>query len=139
MRLWKELTINPIGGYTMNKKQQQRENIMVHGLQLNRIFNLNRLDPMTLCKQVHRIEVKAHRMAENYCNGIINDEFNDRQESSVMKSLDKVLNYKAQGIPVIFNGDPRGYALKIDDEYVKTHDLDIHRDLGGYGIIAPEF
>jgi hypothetical protein len=78
-------------------------------------------------------------MAENYCNGIIDEEFNDRQEGSIMKSLDKVLNYTKQGIPVIFNGDPRGYALKIEDDYVREHNLEIHRDWGGYGIIAPEF
>ena len=123
----------------MNKKQLQRENILQHGLKLNRIFNLNRMDPTTLSKQVHRLEVKAHRMAEDYCNGIINEEFTDRQESSIMKSLDKILNYKAQSIPVFFNGDPRGYALKIDDKWMKDNNCDLHRDWGGYGIIAPEF
>jgi len=30
----------------------------------------------------------------------------------------------------------RGYALKIDDEFVKGKQ--IHRDMGGYGILAPE-
>jgi hypothetical protein len=40
---------------------------------------------------------------------------------------------------IIFaNGDPRGYALKIRSEYVKNNNLDIHRDWGGYGIIAPD-
>lgn len=39
---------------------------------------------------------------------------------------------------VFLNRDPRGYALKIDSEYVRAHSLAIHRDWGGYGIIAPE-
>ena len=123
----------------MNKKQQQREDIMNHGFKINRAFNLNRSDPVTLCKQLHRLEVRAHRMAEQFCNGEISEDFNDRAEGSIMKSLDKILNFKAQGIPVIFNGDPRGYALKIESDYVRDHDIDIHRDWGGYGIIAPEF
>ena len=41
---------------------------------------------------------------------------------------------------VFINGDPRGYALKIDDKYQdRLHKVGIHRDWGGYGIIAPDF
>jgi len=40
-------------------------------------------------------------------------------------------------IPVFFNSDPRGYALKIKDDY--TRDITIYRDWGGYGILAPDF
>ena len=57
----------------------------------------------------------------------------------VYNHIDKALNFKAQGIPVFINGDPRGYALKIKEEYVRKHNLKIYRDFGGYGIIAPEF
>ena len=41
-------------------------------------------------------------------------------------------------VPIFLNGDPRGYALKIPDDYVRDNDLNIHRDWGGYGIIAPD-
>lgn len=123
----------------MNKKQQQRENILQHGLKINRIFNLNRSDPVTLCKQLRRLEARAHRLAEDGCNREMAEGEEDRRESSIMKGLDNILNYKAQGIPVFFNGDPRGYALKIESEYVAEHNLDLHRDWGGYGIIAPDF
>jgi hypothetical protein len=41
-------------------------------------------------------------------------------------------------VPIFHNGDPRGYALKIREEYVREHALDIHRDWGGYGILAPD-
>lgn len=40
--------------------------------------------------------------------------------------------------PIFVNCDPRGYALKIPNEYVRGHELDIHKDWGGYGIIAPD-
>lgn len=33
--------------------------------------------------------------------------------------------------------DPKGHALKIEDDYVNQHNLKIHRDIGGHGIIAP--
>lgn len=39
---------------------------------------------------------------------------------------------------VFVNLDPRGYALKIDDEYMRAHNLKLHTDMGGYGILAPE-
>ena len=120
----------------MNKKQQQRENIMNHGMKLCRIFNLDFLAPMTLCRKVHRIEIKAHRLSENECNGV---SVPDNWEEKVLASLDRVINFRTQNIPVFVNGDPRGYALKIESEYVAGHNLDIHRDWGGYGIIAPEF
>lgn len=126
----------------MNKKQRMAEQILKHGMDLKRIFfndPYGEPGPVTVAKAVHRLEVKAHRMAEDYCNGVITEAFNDRQEGSIMKSLDKILGFKAKGIPVFFNGDPRGYALKIDDAYVREHNLDIHRDWGGYGILAPEF
>ena len=125
----------------MTKKDRQREAILLHGFKLRRVFNLPaETAPVTLCKKVHRLEVEAHRMAEQLCNGEIDQEgYEEKKEASILKRLDSILNFKAQGIPVFLNGDPRGYALKIDDEYVREHSLDIYRDWGGYGIIAPEF
>lgn len=63
-------------------------------------------------------------------------------------------------VPIFVNQDPRGYALKIDDAWIKkqrqhecgyigpcttcpscvqpTHNIQICKDWGGYGIIAPE-
>lgn len=125
----------------MNRKDRQREQILQHGFDLIRVFNLpdNTL-PVTLCKAVHRIETKIHRLETDVCNGVEQDDAKvERIEKSALKRLDKILNFKAQGIPVIINGDPRGYALKIDSEYVRTHNIKIHQDWGGYGIIAPEF
>lgn len=42
-------------------------------------------------------------------------------------------------VPVFLNGDPRGYALKIEDEWLRDRpEVRIHKDWGGYGIIAPD-
>jgi len=124
----------------MNKKQRMNEEILNHGLKLKKIFDLQEIGPVTLCKKLHRLEGKAHRMATDYCNGLIETEdYMEKKEKSTLKSLDKILGFTIKGIPCIINSDPRGYALKIDDEYVRNHNLDIYKDWGGYGILAPEF
>lgn len=42
-------------------------------------------------------------------------------------------------VPVFLNGDPRGYSLKIEDNWMRERqNLRLHRDWGGYGIIAPD-
>lgn len=50
---------------------------------------------------------------------------------------------KSPLIPVFINLDPRGYALKIDDEWMRANqgkwgDDNLTTDWGGYGLIAPE-
>ena len=123
----------------MNRKDRQREQILQHGFKLIRAFNLPQgTSPVGLCKAVHRIENKLHQYAEDACNGVFPEGKAGKVEKSALKRLDILLNFKAQGIPVFINGDPRGYSLKISDEYMRAHDLDLPRDWGGYGIIAPE-
>ncbi len=41
-------------------------------------------------------------------------------------------------IPVFINRDPRGYALKINDEWMRANNAKLETDWGGYGLIAPE-
>lgn len=123
----------------MNAKERMNRRIEKHGEDLKRIFNIQDIDGVKLSKKVHSIEAKAAKVALDYCNGDIDMDKKEAQEAVVMASLDKVLNFTAQNIPVFFNGDPRGYTLKIDDEYVKANSLDIHRDWGGYGILSPDF
>jgi len=114
----------------MNKKQMMYDKIQKHGNNLKAIFNLN-IDSIKLCKQLFRLENKAHRLAEDNCNGIT-----DNIESDTNKIIDKVKKILNTN-EVFFNGDPRGYALKLCDQFSK--DKIIHKDWGGYGIIAPDF
>tara|TARA_R110000751_G_scaffold54990_1_gene118041 strand:+ start:75 stop:470 length:396 start_codon:yes stop_codon:yes gene_type:complete len=114
----------------MNKKQMMYDKIQKHGDNLKAIFNLN-IDSIKLCKQLFRLENKAHRLAEDNCNGIT-----DNIESDTNKIIDKVKKILNTN-EVFFNGDPRGYALKLCDQFSK--DKIIHKDWGGYGIIAPDF
>ena len=42
-------------------------------------------------------------------------------------------------VPVFINRDPRGYALKIREIWMRNYSGNLHRDWGGYGILAPDF
>ena len=106
------------------------DKIQKHGDNLKAIFNLD-IDSVKLCKQLFRLENKAHRLAEDYCNGIT-----DNIDSETIKIIDKVKKI-LNTYEVFFNGDTRGYALKLCDQFCK--DKNIHKDWGGYGIIAPDF
>lgn len=129
----------------LSRKDQMYLQIKQHGENLNAIFDTG-LEPIVLCKKLRRLETKAHRLAEDYCNGDIDEKEFIIAEHNIMKSVRKVLNINNEyplasddSWPVIFNSDPRGYALKIHDSHMKERCLDLYKDMGGYGIIAPDF
>jgi len=122
----------------MNKKERMYNEIRTHGDNLNKIFHTD-IDNISLCKKLFRLENKGNRIALDYCNGNIKEDDFDTGKEKILKSVDKILNFTKLNIPVIFNSDPRGYALKIEDEYIRINNIAIHRDWGGYGILAPDF
>ena len=119
-----------------NKKEMYRQ-IEKHEENLKVIFKpSNDIDPVKLSKQLFRLENKAHRLAEDDYNGLDVS----AEVEKVIKSVCKVLNLKnINDFKIFWNNDPRGYALKIDDEFVFKNKLEIHRDWGGNGILAPDF
>ena len=121
----------------MTKKVELYEKIKNHGENLKYIFKLDpSIDAIKLCKSLFRLENKAHKLAVDYCNGDIYADDYGHETSKILTKVQAILNNKK----VIFiNGDARGYALKIDDEYIRNNNFNIHRDWGGYGIIAPDF
>lgn len=83
-----------------------------------------------------RLEAYAHTAAEQYCNGDITEEESDERDNLVTRQIKSLFNGTLP--PGFFiNGDPRGYALKIEQPNDKR--LISFIDLGGYGILAPEF
>jgi hypothetical protein len=94
---------------------------------------------LTFCKKLRRLEVKSTNLAIQYCNGDIEENKFEFEMSKIEKKLDQLTNYKYKKIPISYNGDPRGYILKIDDEFCKKYQIDIEKDAGGYGLIAPNF
>ena len=125
-----------------NKKELLYSQIIRHGQNLKAMFNLNQdIDPVKLCKRLLRLETKAHKLAVDYCNGDIHADDYGHQVNRILTKVETILNnnYLRANNIIFMNGDARGYALKISDEYLKNNNFNIHRDWGGYGIIAPDF
>ena len=128
--------------------------VFKHGEQLNAIFNTG-IDPVTLCRKLRRIEREAHHAATCLCNtntlhllelnrftGYDVQQATEEEQytffDKIKNKLVKILGEKS--IEAIYiNLDPRGYALKKKNDYMEAHKLELHRDWGGYGILAPDF
>ncbi len=111
--------------------------ITLHGQNVLAIFpNATEQDPIQLCKKLRRLEVKGNQAACDLCNIPDYQDKADKIFAEVEGKLRTLLGNSPA--PIIINRDPRGYCLKIESEYVQAHDINIHRDMGGYGIIAPE-
>ena len=129
----------------MTKRDMMYQKIKEHGENLKKIFHLSDdSDPVKVSKSVLRLERKAHKLAEDECNGLIETEVADVEIDKILSKLSCVwMSFGRKlphpKVPVFLNGDPRGYALKINDDYVRKHNIKIERDWGGYGIIAPDF
>lgn len=120
-----------------NKKELLYSRITKHGQDLKRLFNLDHTtDPVKLCKKLLRLETKAHRLATNFCNGDIDQIEFDTQGDKILTKVETILNNKKV---LLLNGDARGYALKINDDFIRVNNLSIFRDWGGFGIVAPDF
>lgn len=139
---------------------QQRIKMMAdierHGNQLNAIFNTG-LDPVTLCKKLHRLERKAHQATTCLCNTNtlhlqelnrytgydVPEATEEEQERFSNNILNQVCNIlkptEGQKAAIFINYDPRGSALKIRNSYMREHNLNLYQDWGGYGILAPDF
>tara|TARA_R100000808_G_C2085075_1_gene107542 strand:- start:59 stop:571 length:513 start_codon:yes stop_codon:yes gene_type:complete len=61
----------------------------------------------------------------------------DREIDKIVSKVAKILNTSTDNI--YFNGDPRGFALKFSEDFSRTLPTNFYKDLGGYGIIAPDF
>ena len=127
---------------TKEKKEIMYKNIIEHGKDLKRVFNLDSsIDEVKLCKALFKIENLAHRLATDFCNGIeCTEEEQEKIIDDILNKVDKLLNFRNQNIPVFFNGDCRGFTLKIDDDYMRKNKIyPFYSDWGGFGIIAPSF
>lgn len=123
----------------MNKKERMYARIISHGNGLIEFFNLPIQDPIALSKKLFRLENKAHDLAIRYTNGLMETNKYETEANKILVSLSKIIG-KNNMKKVFINGDPRGYALKIDDKYQdRLYKVGIYRDWGGYGIIAPDF
>ena len=127
---------------TATKKIKLYARIKKHGEDIKKIFSLPAdTDPIKLCKSLRRLESTAEIIQEVHGNGFY--ELASKQEAALMIKLKALL--MPNGTPeeflkfgIFLNTDPRGYALKIPDDIVKDNAWTIHKDWGGFGIIAPD-
>ena len=122
------------------KKERLYDAIERHGKQLLAIFpKATEQDPVKLCKRLRRLESTAQAIGLQLCNGPeMSEGEQDRRVEAVLAQLGKLLQFQAAGVACFVNLDPRGYALKIQDEDMRRLNLKLHSDWGGYGIIAPD-
>ena len=121
------------------KNQRMYAKIEAHGNNLLTIFpNATVKDPIKLAKALLRIETKTNRQMTDYCNGLMDAVANDVCATVARRKVEVLLG-PPDAVPIVINRDPRGYSLKIDDSYMREHRLQLYRDFGGYGILAPTF
>lgn len=108
-----------------------------HAQELVKLFPHCKLRGLALCRKLRRLEGKLHRLAEDYCNGVIDCEQWDIAAQKALEKVQELLGTESSVI--LINADCRGYALKIEDAFMRENpESRLTRDLGGYGIIAPD-
>lgn len=91
------------------------------------------LSGIQLWRKLRRMENVAHTAATKYCNGEIDDYTFEQVKDRTVEQINIMFGRIVVGLFV--NGDPRGYALKLEPSSKPTG---MHRDWGDYGILAAE-
>ena len=124
----------------MTKKEKMYKKIEEHGKKLIEHFPDAIHEPFILCKKLQALENKLSRINEGMCS--IPDFMTYDQRDKVFDEA--IITVKewlgCDDIEGLFiNCDPRGYAIKIDQQVAKVIYKDLPRDFGGYAILAPDF
>lgn len=93
-----------------------------------------------LYQKLRRLELQAHKAAERYANGEIDEAKFDKISDIISDDINHSLLPRINDFFV--NADPRGYALKIDSigkGSIFVQQYNFYKDMGGYGILAPDF
>ena len=96
-------------------------------------------DGKKLSLKLLALEKRGHRAATDYCNGDMGEPKWKFERAHLIKEVESAFGVTVPGL--LINGDARGYALKIDDGFVRDYypsEIAFYRDWGGYGILSPE-
>ena len=92
---------------------------------------------------IERAERRHHRKACDYCNAPQSEGWLELWNTQKRLDLEAIAEALPKAAGFLFiNQDPRGYAVKVDNESEAARDL-IHetgtaRDWGGYGLLCRE-
>lgn len=88
--------------------------------------------------RLQQLERQGNTLTTQACNGFIDDDEYEKRERALLGRVDRLTGFRALGVPVFVNGDPRGRTLKIA---WGTRDRvpGLYTDMGGDGILAPNF
>jgi len=115
---------------------QQVPQVNRHIENLQKLTNLGTFDTLDVLENLYRLETKATRLTTALCNGEGDEERHNKQLESIKKKVLALLPALNEN-DFYLNTDPRGYALKVKEN--KAKEIDLYRDWGSYGILAPEF
>ena len=130
----------------MNESKMKRQD--KHYKQLAPVYHglgMSIAGDVAMMKRLCVIEKRLHGWAEEACSIGSSEEQQKRRERKEEELLDEVKVMLPLAASAIFsNGDPRGWALKIDDNFMrqwesrKPDNPRLARDWGGYGLISPD-
>ena len=147
---------------TPNKRERRAAQLLAHYATCERLavalgMPAAKVDGKKISVALLKLEHDAHAGSTAYCNGekttvcykTITKVFDFRADENAWDCFSNYINSAVRAvfggvlIPAFFvNGDPRGYALKIDNEKPEGRALieavKMHTDWGGYGILSPE-
>ena len=125
----------------MNKQQRRAEQLERHYntlAMLAEYYSGSLTDGKKLSLKLWKLEQQAHKITTDQCNGYGNEKTQEKQLTAIIEQIKKLF----PDIQFLFiNGDARGYAIKLkENEARKLRDsgINIHTDMGGYGILSPE-
>lgn len=138
----------------LNKRERRAQQLLAHYAtceRLARYLGVATPDGKKISVALWKIERDASNAACARCNGeTVNGQpfRNEENWEHFKRSIEHQVSgvFVGHGVPRIpgffVNGDPRGYALKIDNENPEGHAIieavKLHTDMGGYGILSPE-
>lgn len=119
------------------RNAEKRNQTIRHFSNLAVILKITPEECSKIYRELKNIESRGHKLAEDYCNGLIDSDDWEKHTDTIKTRLAKILPEEVLKSTKL-NGDPRGYFLKLSDEYVRVNSIAIERDWGGYGIFCPD-
>ena len=128
----------------MNKRDERKARLERHYKTLEMLADKCGVNAegKKLSLKLWKLELEATKITTAYCNGEIDGGEDGEKIDSMLQSIENqvtaLFNNRLSGFHL--NRDPRGHALKIEDEIVRTvyADIPLERDWGGYGLLSPE-